>query len=427
MGKKQIIFNIGSSVSSAKVSEVKKANGSTVKAGEPIIAIETDKVNIDIDSGYTGIVSNLNLKVGSIVNEGDLICEVDERELGGLELQDVNEKTDRASFENKNESPVKIDNLSETETGKENCDCYVGNDNNCECFIEKKMTPSEFIASGSKDHSVNVCNCGDPKCKCEKTNFNTTESGCEYSSIDNSNKKESINNFNIDGSYELSGIRKAIADNLLQTAKNKVIVTTFNEVDMTEILKIKSTVQDTFIAKHGVKLGIVSFFVKSLCLALQSYPEMINYIENNRVIVPKATNVGVAMDSGKGLFVPVIKKADKMSIADIEIKIKSLVNKTQESSLNLEDVTGGCISVTNGGVFGSSFSTPVLNGNESVILGLHKIKESPYVINKEIVIRPIMNIALSYDHRLIDGRQAILFLNKIKEIAETPAEILFDI
>jgi 2-oxoglutarate dehydrogenase E2 component (dihydrolipoamide succinyltransferase) len=219
---------------------------------------------------------------------------------------------------------------------------------------------------------------------------------------------------------KMSTVRRSIADRLLASQKEMVTVTTFNEADMSEVIKIREQYKELFITKHGVKLGFMSFFVKASVFALQQFPQINAYLQGEEIILRSTFDIAIAVSTEKGVIVPVIKNCDHLSFAQIEKAVDSYASAAKEGKLSLDDLRGGGFTITNGGVFGSLFSTPVINPPQCAILGMHKIEKRPYVVKDEVAIRPLMYLALSYDHRLVDGKDAVLFLVTIKECIEDP-------
>jgi 2-oxoglutarate dehydrogenase E2 component (dihydrolipoamide succinyltransferase) len=224
----------------------------------------------------------------------------------------------------------------------------------------------------------------------------------------------------------MSRRRRTIAQRLLEAKNSTAMLTTFNEVDMTNVMSLRKRTHDQFVARHGIKLGIVSFFVKAAVAALKDFPNLNAEIQGDEILLKHYYDIGMAIGAEEGLVVPVIRDADKLSFADIEKYVKELVVKSQSGKLSIEDLRGGTFTITNGGVFGSMLSTPILNLPQVGILGLHKIEDRPVALNGQVVIRPMMYTALSYDHRIVDGREAVQFLVRVKEFIEDPALFLLE-
>ena len=225
----------------------------------------------------------------------------------------------------------------------------------------------------------------------------------------------------------MSPLRRRVAERLLAAQSNAAILTTFNEVDLTEVMALRKAYQEKFQAKYGVKLGLMSFFVRAAIDALKAFPELNAEIDGDEVVFKHYYDIGVAVSGNRGLVVPVIRDADRLGMAEIEQRIAELAAKARSDRLTLEDLQGGTFTITNGGVFGSMLSTPILNPPQTGILGMHNVVERPVVRDGQVVVRPIMYLALSYDHRLIDGREAVLFLVRIKECVESPERLLLEV
>jgi len=223
----------------------------------------------------------------------------------------------------------------------------------------------------------------------------------------------------------MSNLRKTVSRRLVEAKNTTAMLTTFNEVNMQPIMDIRTKHKDKFKELHGVNLGFMSFFTKAVCYALQEWPAVNSYIDGDSIISHDYCDISIAVSAPKGLVVPVIRNAESLSMADIEKKVVELATKARENKLSLEEMQGGTFTITNGGVFGSLMSTPIINIPQSAILGMHKIEERPVVVDKQIVIRPMMYVALSYDHRIIDGRESVSFLVRVKELLENPDQLLF--
>ena len=225
----------------------------------------------------------------------------------------------------------------------------------------------------------------------------------------------------------MTRLRKRVSEKLVSSQHEGALLTTFNEIDMSETIQLRKSYQDDFVEKHGVKLGFMSIFVKATVQALKEYPIINASVEGDNILYHNFYDIGVAVGGGKGLVVPIVRDADELSFAQIESKIKLFGEKARENKLSVDELTGGTFTISNGGIYGSLLSTPIVNSPQSAILGMHKISEKPIVKNGEIVIAPMMYVALSYDHRIIDGREAVQFLDKIRKTVEKPLLGLLDI
>jgi 2-oxoglutarate dehydrogenase E2 component (dihydrolipoamide succinyltransferase) len=224
---------------------------------------------------------------------------------------------------------------------------------------------------------------------------------------------------------KMSNLRKTVSRRLVEAKNTTAMLTTFNEVDMSPVMALRTKYKDKFKEKHGVNLGFMSFFTKATCYALQEWPAVNAYIDGDELVYHEYCDISIAVSAPKGLVVPVIRNAESLSMADIEKKVVELATKARDNKLSLEEMQGGTFTITNGGVFGSLMSTPIINIPQSAILGMHKIEERPVVVNGQIVVRPMMYLAVSYDHRIIDGRESVSFLVRIKELLENPDQLLF--
>ena len=224
---------------------------------------------------------------------------------------------------------------------------------------------------------------------------------------------------------KMSSLRKTVSRRLVEAKNTTAMLTTFNEVNMQPVMEIRTKYKDKFKELHGVNLGFMSFFTKAVCYALQEWPAVNSYIDGDSIIYHNYCDISIAVSAPKGLVVPVIRNAESLSMAEIEKKVVELATKARDNKLTLEEMQGGTFTITNGGVFGSLMSTPIINIPQSAILGMHKIEERPVVVDKQIVIRPMMYVALSYDHRIIDGRESVSFLVRVKELLENPEQLLF--
>ena len=220
-------------------------------------------------------------------------------------------------------------------------------------------------------------------------------------------------------------LRRKLSQRLVAVKNETAMLTTFNEVDMSEVISLRQRYQKQFVEKHGIKLGFMSFFTKAATEALRIFPKVNSYIDGEDLVTPSFIDIGIAVQTDKGLTVPVLRNTETMSMADLEKNIADLATKARANRLSIEEMTGGTFTITNGGIFGSMLSTPILNPPQAAILGMHNIVERPVAINGKVEIRPIMYVALSYDHRIIDGRDSVSFLKKIKELIESPRNILF--
>ena len=436
MSEKILVPALGESISEATVSKWLKKKGEAVNADEPIVELETDKVNLEVPSPVSGILSEISSPDGETVQVGALLGTVTEKEKNILENNEVNEEINI----NKND-----DNIINLEAKKEP-----------EIFEEKFENKSDDL----KDQPL-ILQDEEPlvlKDEIKKNNleYNKTlspavrkivsENKIDIQSIQGSGKDgrilkgDLINLMGVNpppserkikyGQEErikMTRLRQTIAKRLKQAQENAALLTTFNEVDMTNIIEMRKQNQDDFQSRYGVKLGFMSFFVKACIVALKNFPAVNAEIEGQEIIYKNYYNISFAVGTDKGLVVPVLKNADELSFADIEKNIKEISTKAKDGKLTIDDLQGGTFTISNGGIYGSMLSTPILNLPQSGVLGMHNIVDRPIVVEGEIKIRPIMYLALSYDHRIIDGKESVSFLKMIKENLEDPRRLFLDI
>lgn len=373
---------MGESISEVTIGEILKNNGSYVKIDEEVLEIETDKVNQALFAPASGVLE-IKVKTGDVVSVGELIGFVDSSD-EVKESKTTEKKQEKELLTNVKETP-KISKIVEKEAPR----------------ISKKEAISELL---KEDLSKEL-----PRSLTKKADVEIQQKG------------------RIQTRKKLSQIRKVIAERLVEAKNQTAMLTTFNEVDMTEIIKLRDHYKEEFLKHHGVKLGFMSFFVKAVQKALAEFPNVNSYIEGNEIVHFEYFDIGIAVGTDRGLVVPVIKDVDRQSFAEIESSIENFAAKAKNSGLTVDDLKGGSFTITNGGVYGSLLSTPIINYPQTAILGMHKIMKRAVVVDDQIVIRPMMYLALSYDHRLIDGKEAVSFLVMVKNILEDPSRLLLDV
>lgn len=436
------IPSVGESIQEALLAEWFKKDGDLVKKDEPLFVIETDKVTLEIEAEADGILK-IKVEAGKTVSIGQVVGTID-TEAGDKSKSEREEK-------DKEKTPEK-DKGKEPATEKEDVDKDKDRLTKEEEIKKKPLQePDEETPDSENKHqplSPAVRKLVSEK-KVDVDKIEGTGPGGKITKSDvllylesQEPEKAAPSEHKEDESTEkapeeaadeaierkpMSPIRRHIAARLLESKQKTAMLTTFNEIDMSRVMNIRSRFKDHFKNTHGVALGFMSFFIKACVGALKEFPEINAFIENNDIVYHKYYHIGVAIGTGKGLVVPVIKHADRLSYKAIEKAIVNFVDKVKERRLDVSDMEGGTFTITNGGVFGSLLSTPILNYPQSGILGMHKIEKRPVVIDDEIVIRPMMYVALSYDHRIVDGREAVTFLRKIKELIEDPEKIMLEI
>jgi len=431
MSEKIVVPILGESITEATVSKWLKNVGDIVEEDEPIVELETDKVNLEVPSPISGVLTEINSKDGSVVEVGTLLGLVSERGSAGLIKREEIKKIEPTSKENnvikldatkqepkifeeklqqetQEEKPlVLIDEAVEEKPTKQNIENQTLSPAVRKIVVENKIDINSVKGSG-KDGRVLK---GD-LISLMGVNPQPSERKAQFG------QEERI---------KMTRLRQTIAKRLKEAQEKAALLTTFNEVDMTNIMEMRKENQQDFQSRYGIKLGFMSFFVKACVVALKNFPAVNAEIDGDEIIYKNYYNLSFAVGTEKGLVVPVLRDADVLSFADIEKNIKDISEKARDGKLTIEDLQGGTFTISNGGVYGSMLSTPILNLPQSGVLGMHNIVERPVVVDGEIKIRPIMYLALSYDHRIIDGKESVSFLKMVKENLEDPRRLFLDI
>ena len=441
MSEKILVPVLGESITEATVSKWLKNKGETVDADEPIVELETDKVNLEVPSPVTGKLNEINFKDGSTVKVGEILGLVTEIE-GEIKKSNEIKKIQPSNLQ-KNEELKEKDNVIKLDPIKEQAelDIFEEKDNRNEVIEEPLVLTEEVkntqIEENSKEESQTLS---------PAVRKMVNENNIDVKSVKGSGKdgrilkgdlislmgvnpppSERKIKYGQEERIKMTRLRQTIAKRLKQAQENAALLTTFNEVDMTNIMNMRKENQDDFQKRYGIKLGFMSFFVKACIVALKNFPAVNAEIDNDTIVYKNYYNISFAVGTDKGLVVPVLKNADELSFADIEKNIKEISEKAKDGKLVIEDLQGGTFTISNGGVYGSMLSTPILNLPQSGVLGMHNIVDRPIVVDGEIKIRPVMYLALSYDHRIIDGKESVSFLKMIKESLEDPRRLFLDI
>jgi 2-oxoglutarate dehydrogenase E2 component (dihydrolipoamide succinyltransferase) len=441
MSEQIIVPALGESITEATVAKWLKSVGDTVEADEPIVELETDKVNLEVPSPISGTVGDIKFKDGDTVEVGAVLGSI-QTNGHNLKKEEVEIKETVKSEEKNNisklepekiqpkifekEDPIEIeDNENIDSDVKEEKPLILTNEitkeiNTTETKINNNLSPSvrKIIAEKKIDISSVTGTGKDGRIsKGDLINLMSVKPAPSERKI----------KFGEEEKIKMTRLRQTIAKRLKQAQENAALLTTFNEIDMTGIIEMRKENQEDFQKRYGVKLGFMSFFVKSCVLALKAFPIVNAEISGDEIIYKNYYNISFAVGTDKGLVVPVLKNADELSFADIEKNIKSISDKAREGKLNIEDLQGGTFTISNGGVYGSMLSTPILNLPQSAVLGMHNISDRPVAVEGEIKIRPVMYLALSYDHRIIDGKDSVSFLKTIKENLEDPRRLFLEI
>ena len=449
-----LVPSLGESITEATVSKWFKQVGESVDSDEPLVELETDKVNIEVPSPLSGTLTSIKVKEGDVAAVGALLGIVKDEQSSSTvidkeenrqqekyvppitaEKKNINKKSKKTHLEkqkplklvdtveerSEKEEPLILDNLADSEIN--NKDVIIENE------IEKKYVPPKT----KKNLSPAVRKIAE-------------ENQIDISNLEGSGKDGRISKgdlLNLMGNYpqpstrrsshgpeervKMTRLRVTIAKRLKESQDTAATLSTFNEVDMQSINQMRQDYKEDFQNKYSVKLGFMSFFVKSCVVALKNFPALNAEIEGNEIVYKNYYNIGIAVGTDRGLVVPVLKKADELSFADIERNIFLLSEKARKGKIIIDDLQGGTFTISNGGIYGSMLSTPILNPPQTGVLGMHNIVERAIVKEGNIVIRPIMYLALSYDHRIVDGKEAVSFLRTVKECLEEPRRLFLDL
>jgi len=436
MSEKITVPTLGESVTEATVSKWLKSQGEKVTADEPLVELETDKVNVEVPSPISGVLGNITVKEGETVNVGSLLGTVD------------------SSVVSKDGSVNEANNYSPPKKEKEQVQPKIFKE-------EKIIKPKKIKAKRTEEPTLKLeeeeplileqVHVEKDEQKIEKqvspaARKLANETKVDLSNIEGSGKngvilKEDI--MSLMGSkpapskrkvehgpeerVKMTRLRLTIAKRLKEAQENAAMLTTFNEVDMSEVMSMRSKYKEEFQNKYQVKLGFMSFFVKACVIGLKNYPAINAEIQGEEIVYKNYYNISIAVGTDRGLVVPVLRETDEMSFADIEKNIGKLGQKARNGKISIEDLQGGTFTITNGGIYGSMLSTPILNPPQSAVLGMHNIIQRPVVVDENVEIRPIMYLALSYDHRIIDGKEAVSFLKIVKESLEQPKRLFLNI
>jgi 2-oxoglutarate dehydrogenase E2 component (dihydrolipoamide succinyltransferase) len=394
---------VGESINEVTLVKWLKKDGDYVNRDEVLAELESEKATFEVNAEKAGVLKTVG-KEGDTLNIGDLLAQIDETAA----------KPEAATASAKPQETPKADPIkAETQTQKAEPQTT-----NFKPQTDLKATPvaSAIIA----DKKV------DPK-TIQPSGFNGKILKDDVlGALANPGRKPGIEAFTRNERKEkMSALRKTVSRRLVEAKNTTAMLTTFNEVDMGKIMAIRTANKDKFKETHGVNLGFMSFFTKAVCFALQEWPAVNAYIDGDSVVYHDYCDISIAVSAPKGLVVPVIRNAESLSMFEIEKKVVELATKARDNKLSMEEMQGGTFTITNGGVFGSLMSTPIINIPQSAILGMHKIQERPMVVDGQVVVRPMMYVALSYDHRIIDGRESVSFLVRVKELLENPELLLF--
>jgi 2-oxoglutarate dehydrogenase E2 component (dihydrolipoamide succinyltransferase) len=425
MDEKILVPVLGESITEATVAKWLKKEGDAVQADEAIVELETDKVNLEVPSPIDGVLSEINSKDGETVEVGALLGTISQNGVQPSEKKvitkieptkvennvvnlEIKKETSKVFEEPVEEEPLILTNeVKEDKSDSSNKNNEILSPAVRKIVVENKIDLEKVRGSGKEGRILK----GD-LISMMGVNPEPSKRKIKYG------QEERI---------KMSRLRQTIAKRLKQAQENAALLTTFNEVDMTSIMEMRKENQEDFQNRYGIKLGFMSFFVKACVAALKTFPSVNAEIDGDEIIYKNYYNISFAVGTEKGLVVPVLRDADQLSFADIEKNIKAISEKAKDGKITIEDLQGGTFTISNGGVYGSMLSTPILNLPQSGVLGMHNIVERPMVVDGEIKIRPIMYLALSYDHRIIDGKESVSFLKMVKENLEDPRRLFLNI
>lgn len=406
---------MGESVLEATVHQWFKKEGDFVKVGEALVELETDKVNLEVGAKGSGMLARILIPEGQDVKVGDVLGVID----------DAQERAASTTSPAHSDEPAPDANLAGAEKKEtENKQALLATPVASRMAREQNVDLAQVVGTGPEgkvtksDVEQYVQTQQTIEEESPRQPLSPAQPPLEPAGIIPPSQKEVR--------QRMSRRRRTIAQRLLEAKQSTAMLTTFNEIDMGAVMDLRHRHNEAFQARHGLKLGITSFFIKASISALKRFPQLNAEIQGEEIVLKGYYDIGVAVGAEEGLVVPVIREADRLSFAEIEHRIKELAAKTEQGTLSVEDLRGGTFTVTNGGIFGSLLSTPILNIPQVGILGLHKIEDRPAAQNGAVVIRPMMYVALSYDHRIVDGREAVQFLVHIKELVEDPGRFLLE-
>ena len=440
MSEKILVPALGESITEATVSKWLKREGETVVADEAIVELETDKVNLEVPSPISGTLSEISFRDGDTVEVGAVLGSISE---GNVDIKNEPESkkqledNEEKEFKDQKSNVINLDIEKKPQTKLEE-PLVLTEDNSMELLEEEPLLLTEEVETEETSQQPIILSPAVRKMVAEKNiNLDNVKGTGKAGRIlkgdlitmmgANPQPNQRRIQYGEEERIKMTRLRQTIAKRLKQAQENAAMLTTFNEVDMSGIMTMRKDNQEDFKSRYGIKLGLMSFFVKACVVGLKLFPAINAEIEDQDIIYKNYYNISFAVGTERGLVVPVLRNADEMSFAEIEKEIKKLSEKANTGSLTIEDLQGGTFTISNGGVYGSMLSTPILNPPQSGVLGMHNIVERPVNDNGEIKIKPIMYLALSYDHRIIDGKESVSFLKTVKENLEDPRRLFLNI
>ena len=394
---KMMVPAVGESINEVTISSWLKKDGDVVELDEVIAEIDSDKATFDLTAESSGKLK-IEAQEGDTLEIGAPICSIEQGDF------EVKESAKSIKSENETEEKPKDINIKEREEKRED------STNNVTPVAQKIIDDK-----GIDINNISGSGAGGKITKEDVINVTISKTEEKLETTESQNR------------VKMTQLRKTIAKRLVSVKNETAMLTTFNEVDMSSIMGLRSKYKESFKEKYGVNLGFMSFFTKACCVALKEWPAVNAMIEGDEIVYNDNCHISIAVSTPKGLVVPVIRKADELGFDDIENEVIRLATKARDGKLSIDEMQGGTFTITNGGIFGSMLSTPIINAPQSAILGMHNIVKRGVVVNDELVIKPMMYLALSYDHRIIDGRESVSFLVRIKELLEDPSRLMLEI
>ena len=433
MAEKITVPTLGESVTEATVSKWLKSQGEEVTADEPLVELETDKVNVEVPSPTSGVLGTIAVKEGETVNVGSLLGTINGSVTTDNNIKEVNNYTPPEK-ENKIEEikifeeekilkPKKLKKIKSNEIKLDNETPLILDQVHEEKITKKEIKQvSPAARKMAEETKVDLS-------RVQGTGKNGVVLKEDIMSLMGSKPAPAERKIKHgpEERVKMTRLRLTIAKRLKEAQENAAMLTTFNEVDMSEVMSMRNKYKEEFQNSYGVKLGFMSFFVKACVIGLKNYPAINAEIQGEEIVYKNYYNISIAVGTDRGLVVPVLRETDEMSFADIEKNIGNLGQKAKDGKITIEDLQGGTFTITNGGIYGSMLSTPILNPPQSAVLGMHNIIQRPIVVDGKVEIRPVMYLALSYDHRIIDGKEAVSFLKIVKESLEQPQRLFLNI
>ena len=442
MPEKITVPTLGESVTEATVSKWLKSQGEKVVADEPIVELETDKVNVEVPAPSNGVLGNIKVKEGETVNVGSLLGTINESA-----SDEIVQTKEVKSYNPPKKQTKPIEDIKNNVKKKKVTESLI--DEPVLKLKDEKIEDEPLILEQVHEEKKKSRK---PTFKKEETQVSpaarkmASEAKIDLEQVKGTGKngiilKEDVMalmgskpapserkiKYGPEERVKMTRLRLTIAKRLKEAQENAAMLTTFNEVDMSEVMSMRNQYKEEFHKNYGVKLGFMSFFVKACVIGLKNFPAINSEIQSEEIVYKNYYNISIAVGTDRGLVVPVLRETDEMSFADIEKNIASLGQKARDGKITIEDLQGGTFTITNGGIYGSMLSTPILNPPQSAVLGMHNIVERPVVINGNVEVRPVMYLALSYDHRIVDGKEAVSFLKIIKESLEQPKRLFLNI